>query len=731
MAKPWSVRLLLAGAVFTVVGCGSEGPSCGPGTVVANGACVPAADALGCGPGVSLVDGACTVVGDSQGGAATDSAGDNQPAVDTQPATDAAVDASPTADLPTCAASCAGRQCGDDGCGGSCGSCLTAAAPVCNAMGQCVAKCVPQCTGKDCGDDGCGATCGACAGGLSCSAIGRCIPPGWTCAPAAYNGGFDACHCGCGAPDPDCKNPDNLVAGCTALQTCDASGACVDKVPKAWICAPSIYGALDSCDCGCGAKDPDCDLGLPLFGCKQGETCSAAGVCEVCKPSCAGKQCGPDGCGGTCGTCKDPSKATCADGLCVDACSPKPVKCKTNACGDDGCGGICGTCPNGQACGNGQCSAVALPTAPTSCADSCGSVAPAGCYCVPSCQAEGSCCADFKAVCGCKPVCGAKKCGDDGCGGACGTCGGPTPFCGADGQCTAACDKKCTGKTCGPDGCGGSCGACPAGTACSYNGQCIPAAWHCPKGYFGDGIACDCSCGTADPDCADAKLPVYGCPSGSDGCDPGGICKVSFCNKPTDCGAKWCKGSYPAGGGWWKGACGTPDALGVAPGQPCTANAQCASAACLQGSCATYCQSDADCLKVQRCLGALIANPVSGQAIGIAGICQTVSGSAVTCGSQAACPKGEVCLGYADAVTGKAKYLCATGSLGISASCLPGFACADGKMCAAVGAGGVCTVACPGGQTDCPAGSTCKPVLLYGSEFGLGQEPKVSACLPN
>src|SRR5687768_9112750 len=56
-----------------------------------------------------------------------------------------------------------------------------------------------------------------------------------------------------------------------------------------------------------------------------------------CEPHCAAaKPCGPDGCGGTCGTCQDPE--TCQGGTCV--CVPD---CGGGAlCGvDDGCGTAC------------------------------------------------------------------------------------------------------------------------------------------------------------------------------------------------------------------------------------------------------------------------------------------------------------------------------------------------------------------------------------------------------
>jgi hypothetical protein len=55
---------------------------------------------------------------------------------------------------------CLGRTCGDDGCGGSCGTCANGT--TCSADGSCVGACVPSCTGKACGEsDGCGGVCAA------------------------------------------------------------------------------------------------------------------------------------------------------------------------------------------------------------------------------------------------------------------------------------------------------------------------------------------------------------------------------------------------------------------------------------------------------------------------------------------------------------------------------------------------------------------------------------------
>ena len=67
-------------------------------------------------------------------------------------------------------------------------------------------------------------------------------------------------------------------------------------------------------------------------------------------PSCAGKECGNDGCGGSCGTCA--AGKTCTDGVCVQgSCSPS---CQDKECGDDGCSGVCGTCASGKLCNAAQ-----------------------------------------------------------------------------------------------------------------------------------------------------------------------------------------------------------------------------------------------------------------------------------------------------------------------------------------------------------------------------------------
>lgn len=87
----------------------------------------------------------------------------------------------PVPDVEACAPACESVQCGDDGCGGSCGECADAQ-HICEG-GAC--ECVPDCSGKLCGADGCGGGCGECAEGESCDPDGQCV---WTPADGTYSG---------------------------------------------------------------------------------------------------------------------------------------------------------------------------------------------------------------------------------------------------------------------------------------------------------------------------------------------------------------------------------------------------------------------------------------------------------------------------------------------------------------------------------------------------------------
>ena len=84
--------------------------------------------------------------------------------------------------------------------------------------------------------------------------------------------------------------------------------------------------------------------------CSPGSACSDAGTCEACEADCTGRECGDDGCSGSCGTCS-PGSACSDEGTC-EACE---ADCTGRECGDDGCSGSCGTCAADETCQLGAC----------------------------------------------------------------------------------------------------------------------------------------------------------------------------------------------------------------------------------------------------------------------------------------------------------------------------------------------------------------------------------------
>jgi hypothetical protein len=104
----------------------------------------------------------------------------------------------------------------------------------------------------------------------------RVIPVGWIC-PLGYYDANDSCDCYCGAWDPDCGDPAQPVLGCAPGQSCVPPGVCGVGV---WTCPRNFYGTRDGCDCNCGGWDPDCDdPSQQVYNCATVEVCVYPGVC--------------------------------------------------------------------------------------------------------------------------------------------------------------------------------------------------------------------------------------------------------------------------------------------------------------------------------------------------------------------------------------------------------------------------------------------------------------------
>lgn len=160
-----------------------------------------------------------------------------------------------------CKPNCAGRTCGTDGCGGTCGSCTST--QICSNSGQCL--CAPNQKVCPAGSESscCDSLFGCCPDGTG---LNGCCPSGNKCCPINSirpNGGC------CGQVDHCATNkaaccPGNFPVGCAGTERCCKSG---DS------CCPADKG--EGC---CPADNPVC-CGTPTgdqWCCPSGSTCDDA-----------------------------------------------------------------------------------------------------------------------------------------------------------------------------------------------------------------------------------------------------------------------------------------------------------------------------------------------------------------------------------------------------------------------------------------------------------------------
>ncbi|MFH1532103.1 MAG: hypothetical protein ABIK09_15365 [Pseudomonadota bacterium] len=423
--------------------------------------------------------------------------------------------------------------------------------------GQCA--CAPKCDGKDCGDDGCGGSCGVCASGYTCvEQLCEADCDGWCynreCGPAALQG---ECDCGSCEDDSSCTTdlclPDGsckwvpLYGDCDDGDGCTTDDHCAAKtcIGTPVLCDDEDPCTADSCDSAtglcefdaAGAQGLDCDDGIP---CTHEEVCddgTCVGTPKACDDS---NPCTLDTCDEATGVCLHTDAddlSGCDDGnpcTGLDQCSggecagvllepgvevPEACGCLTDDdclaledgdlcngslyCDLDGDSGICDLapesvpdCDDGIGCSDDLCDpevgCLHLPVDEIcgddiDCTDDFCHLS-AGCYNMPwgpRCDDGNDCTSDicynetgcsYTALqntipcgepdgwgncqggqCSCNPQCAGLNCGPDGCGGTCGTCQGALNEC-VFGTCE--CVPDCGSKTCGINGCGGWCGFC-------------------------------------------------------------------------------------------------------------------------------------------------------------------------------------------------------------------------------------------------------------------------------
>ena len=125
--------------------------------------------------------------------------------------------------------------------------------------GYCYSACTPNCTGKECGDDGCGGSCGSCGTNEHCSS-GSCVcDTGYTdCGGTCYTGTGRCCS---GTWDTTRTNPNSYVSGCR-------TDGCVGT---SWQYVPANAGSACGSDLGPLCKDiATCDAWYYKNTCSSG-----------------------------------------------------------------------------------------------------------------------------------------------------------------------------------------------------------------------------------------------------------------------------------------------------------------------------------------------------------------------------------------------------------------------------------------------------------------------------
>ncbi len=426
------------------------------------------------------------------------------------------------------------------------------------------ARCFPDCEGKNCGSDGCVGTCGTCNDANPCTED-TCTDEG-VCeySPQSVCTGAPKCPTGpCEELHFDAETGAyEVVDTCTAnglctLPVCNADGSCsyVEKCPD-----NSSQGLVSACspqsgECNwksdCSSDDPCLSGDLVDGECVFESKCAPPNACQVVNCSqqtgeclygpidcddedpCTEDWCHPAlGCVSSPACCKSDEDCLdenpCTTDLCVaDLCLHDDSDLEFCCLGDGDCSpggkwddgniftdGKCNTvlnlceylwsdvpCISPQDCDDGE------PCSKDICLGSqgCAHVELFGC-----CETDNDCdivAADMSAVCVsnvckstclkclgdeddctrefcdpsqlptdpmpedclCKPLCDGKECGPDSCGGLCGWCSGDFDSC-ISGECV--CQPRCKHIQCGDDSCGGSCGMCVGGLVCA-GGMCV------------------------------------------------------------------------------------------------------------------------------------------------------------------------------------------------------------------------------------------------------------------
>jgi hypothetical protein len=244
-----------------------------------------------------------------------------------------------------------GTECQSGNTQGACGSNGVACASCTNSClldgGAHCSGCTPSCAGKVCGSDGCGGSCGACPNGQTCSPNGTCACNGTVPERGdalCSNGADDDCNNAIDCQDAKCAF--SRCAGMASGRFCDGNLNCTTgcRISATMIVTPGMLNPLNSCQSCAPAIDDSGWSNLP-----DGQQCtdSTANMTGTCH---GGRCC--SGCVDNTGLCVAADWQHCGTqgGLCTD-CSASPGGCGT--CNKGSCAQLA---PEGGACTEPVCS---------------------------------------------------------------------------------------------------------------------------------------------------------------------------------------------------------------------------------------------------------------------------------------------------------------------------------------------------------------------------------------
>ncbi|MBM4372045.1 MAG: hypothetical protein FJ098_10355, partial [Deltaproteobacteria bacterium] len=335
--------------------------------------------------------------------------------------------------------------------------------------------------GNPCTDDGCqaGTGCSHTLNNLPCNDGNACTTGDHCSLGACAGGSLLPCNDG----DPCTTNGCDPQAGCQFSPwtggSCSDGNACTTG--DHCVVGTCIHTKLVDCDDGNPCTTEICDpaegcLHLLNQGpCDDGDVCTHGDSCHL-------------------GECQGASTFSCDDG---------------NPCTDDGCHPLlgCQFAPNSAPCDDGNpC------TAEDACAEGwCKGFAPADCDDGNGCTTDAC---QFPAGCLHADLPDGTPCLDEGVAKVC-----------IGGSCTCAPD--CTGRECGDDGCGGSCGSCGDSDACTLNEQCTAGLCTFTPLTCGDGNLCTDD--TCDPATGCVFTPNGAPCSDGNACTTGDHCAGGVC----------------------------------------------------------------------------------------------------------------------------------------------------------------------------------------------------------